>query len=72
MKMFVFRRTKGEGGRDPIGSYATHFNVKKVEKYIRSSKRIHIKIGNEVQYILDELHNGRLRQGWGFSNPDVN
>lgn len=72
MKMFVFRRTKGKGGRDPIGLCATNFNVKKVEKEIQNSKRIHIKNGDEVQYILDELHDGRLRQGWGFSNPDLN
>lgn len=71
MNMFVFRRTKGEGGRDPVGSCPTYFNIKKLEKDIRSSKIIHIKNGDEVQYILDELHNGRLRQGWGFSNPDL-
>ncbi len=71
VKMFVFRRTKGESGREPIGACPVNFDVEKVKKRIKDTKRIHIKHGDEVQYILDELNKGRLRQGWGCSNPDL-
>lgn len=69
--MFVFRRTKGKSGRDPIGACPISFDVKKVEKAIKNTKRIRIKNGDEVHYILNELDKGRLRQGWGCSNPDL-
>lgn len=70
MNMWVFRITKGYTGGEPTGENII-IDGKKVEDVITSSKKTRIDYNGDVNWINEELYQGRLRQGWGVPGLDL-
>ena len=69
--MWVFRIPKSHGGY-PSDTCPVDLNIGRVRQARNTTPQTPILYDGDLNYVLNELEHGRLRQGWGVPDLDLN